>query len=458
MSEHPGRPQAIAFVCMLALATAIVAVTSCFNRNTVHTDPAVRTQAFPKEDFEEKVFDNAKEMIEDGKRIFRYDTFGSEAYWGGKLQLHKVLARKEKGGLGDGLTPKKALQLGLKADVGKVPRLLLQVLREGAVSLDDPDTTLELLRAEAVVGVKGVFDDKNNLKSVGITCALCHSTVDDSFMRGIGRRLDGWPNRDIDVGAIVALAPNLRAMAEEVHLTEADLKKVLTSWGPGKYDAELNQDGKAYRPDGGSAATVMPAAFGLAGQNLHTYAGWGSIPYWNAYVANTQMRGQGVFYDPRLADAQRYPLGSALGFADKRDEHDHITSKLAALHFYQIAIPAPRPPTDSYDHRAAERGKIVFDGPGQCARCHVPPLFSEPGWPMHDAKDIGIDDFQANRAPDRKYRTTPLSGLFTRAKGGFYHDGRFAKLTDVVAHYEGVLHLELTQQQRNDLVEYLKSL
>jgi hypothetical protein len=233
---------------------------------------------------------------------------------------------------------------------------------------------------------------------------------------------------------------------------------VLNGWGPGRYDAELNQDGKGKRPDGKTAATLLPAAFGLAGQNLHTYAGWGSVPYWNAYVANTQMYGKGTFVDRRLADNAKYPVAARAGFDDKRDEHDLITSKLAALHFYQLAIPAPVPPKGSFDEAAARRGEAVFTGAAKCASCHVPPLFSEPGWPMHTAKEIGIDDFQSNRSPDRMYRTTPLRGLFARSKGGFYHDGRFATLRDVVEHYDRFFKLALDEPQKTDLVEYLKSL
>jgi mono/diheme cytochrome c family protein len=324
--------------------------------------------------------------------------------------------------------------------------------------LDDPDTTLELLRANAVVGIKGVFDKKDNLVSLGITCAICHSTVDDSFMKGIGRRLDGWPNRDLNIGGIVATAPNLKPMADLLQLSESEVREVLNSWGPGRYDAELNQDGKGKRPDGKTGATLIPAAFGLAGQNLHTYAGWGSVPYWNAYVANTQMYGKGTFFDPRLSDKTKYPVVARSGFDNKRDTPDLITSKLAALHFYQMAIPAPVPPKDSYDKDAAKRGEAVFTGAGRCATCHVPPLFSEPGWPMHSGKEIGIDEFQSDRSPDRMYRTTPLRGLFARSKGGFYHDGRFATLNDVVEHYDSFFKLGLDQRQKNDLVEYLKSL
>jgi cytochrome c peroxidase len=196
----------------------------------------------------------------------------------------------------------------------------------------------------------------------------------------------------------------------------------------------------------------------LAGQNLHTYAGWGAIPYWNAYVANTQMWGKGTFVDPRLADRTRYPAAARAGFADKRDESDLITAKLEALHYYQVSIPAPRPPQDSYDKEAARRGEAVFAGEARCARCHVPPLYSEPGWPMHTGAEIGIDDFQAARSPDRRYRTTPLRGLFARSKGGFYHDGRFPDLPAVVAHYERAQKLTLTGAERADLIEFLKSL
>ena len=444
---------------VLALAGSVLITISCSTRpRGVTTDPAVKAQKFPREEFDDKIEKNAAKMLDDGKEIFRYDSFGSEAFWGDKLQLHKAILREKKGGVGAGLPARRALQLGLKADSDKIPKLLVEVLKEGSVSLDDPDTTLELLRANAVVGLKGVFDKKDNLVSLGITCAICHSTVDDSFMKGIGRRLDGWPNRDLDIGAIVATAPNLQPMADLLQLSEPEVREVLNGWGPGRYDAELNQDGKGRRPDGKTGATLIPAAFGMAGQNLHTYAGWGSVPYWNAYVANTQMYGKGTFVDPRLADKERYPVVARSGFDDKRDTPDLVTSKLAALHFYQLAIPAPVPPKDSFDHDAAKRGEAVFAGAARCATCHVPPLFSEPGWPMHSGKEIGIDDFQSDRSPDRMYRTTPLRGLFARSKGGFYHDGRFATLSDLVAHYERVFNLALDERQKHDLIEYLKSL
>jgi hypothetical protein len=406
--------------------------------------------------------ENADRLIDEGRQVFRHDTFGSQDYWGGKLRLHEAISGAKRHGVGPGLTPHQALALGLKVDSDAVPKVLMQVIRGGSVSLDEEKTTLELLKADSVVGVKGFFDDPKDrlhLTSIGITCAICHSTVDDSFMKGIGQRLDGWPNRDLDIGAIVALAPELTPMAAPLGIDVETLKKVLKSWGPGKYDAEVNQDGKGFRPDGRSAATVLPAAFGLAGVNLHTYSGWGSVTHWNAYVANTQMHGKGTFFDPRLNDPAQFPAAVKQGHHNIRNNPDLVTSKLAALHFYQLAIPAPKPKAGTFDAPAAERGRLLFEGKAQCARCHVPPLFTEPGWPMHTADEMGIDDFHASRSPDKKfYRTTPLRGLFVREKGGFYHDGRFADLGAVIAHYERLLRLQLTPQEKADLVQYLKSL
>jgi hypothetical protein len=421
------------------------------------TNPAVTAQRFPAESFDSKIEEHAETLLTEGRKIFRFDTFGSEAFWGDRLRLHEAIMGEQQGGVGPGLTPKDALALGLKVDVGAVPRTLLEVLKAASMSLEKPETTLVLLRANAVVGVTGIFDKDNRLQSIGIQCAFCHSTVDDSFANGIGRRLDGWPNRDLDVGRVVALAPNLQPLAEHLQIPASQVKEVLLSWGRGKYDAELNQDGKAYRPDGKSAATVLPAAFGLAGVHLHTYTGWGSVTYWNAYVANTQMYGLGTFYDPRLK-SKEYPAGSRAGFDNLRHRQDLVTSKLAALHFYQLAIPAPSAPKTSFDQAAAARGQMLFMQKAQCARCHVPPLFTEPGWPLHTPDEIGIDSFQADRSPDKRYRTTPLRGLFTRTKGGYYHDGRFQNLHGVVEHYNGHLRLQLTDLEKDDLVEYLKSL
>jgi len=232
---------------------------------------------------------------------------------------------------------------------------------------------------------------------------------------------------------------------------------VLLSWGPGKFDAELILDGKTSGPQG-SAATLLPPAFGLAGVNLHTWTGWGSVTHWNAFVSNLEMHGKGTFYDPRLNDAAQFPVAARAGFGNVRSSPDLITPKLAALHLYQLAIPAPKPPVGSFDAAAAQRGETVFTGKARCATCHVPPLFTEPGWNMHTPEEIGIDAFQADRAPDHRYRTSPLKGLWTHQEGGFYHDGRFPTLRAVIDHYDTFFDLGLTDRERTDLGEYLLSL
>ncbi|MEJ2304112.1 MAG: hypothetical protein P8Y14_21495 [Anaerolineales bacterium] len=401
---------------------------------------------------------NSREMFREGRETFRFDTFGDEAFWGDQLRLHEAIAGEQFGGVGPGVSPATALAVGLKVDVDALPPNVVQQLRRGLVDLNDPAVTLALLKLNAVVGVTGFFDSEGTLESMGIQCALCHSTVDDSLAAGIGHRLDGWANRDLNVGAIVALAPNLTPFSDVLGVDEATVRQVLNSWGPGKFDAELILDGKAFRPDGKSAATLLPPAFGLAGVNLHTWTGWGSVTYWNAFVANLEMHGQGNFFDPRLNDAEKFPIAAANGFGNVRNEVDLITPKLAAMQFYQLSIPAPEPPKGSFDEAAAERGDALFEGKAQCAACHVPPLYTEPGWNMHTGKEICIDNFQAERSPDGAYRTSPLKGLWTHTKGGFFHDGRFATLRDVVDHYNECFSLNLTNQESNDLVEYLKSL
>jgi hypothetical protein len=400
----------------------------------------------------------AQRLFEQGKEVFRFDTFGDEAFWGDALQLHRAIEGEKLGGIGPGVSPKTALAVGLKVDSQALPDSLKHALTAGQVNLDDPATTLALLRLNAVVGLEGFFNDQGTLSSVGITCAACHSTVDDSFAPGIGRRLDGWPNRDLNVGAIVSLAPNKAPLTNLLGVDEATLDKVLAAWGPGKFDAELFLDGKGFRPDGKTAAVLIPPAFGLAGVNLHTYTGWGSVTYWNAFVANLEMHGKGTFFDPRLDDPTKFPIAAAHGFADVRNKPDLITPKLAALHAYQLGLPAPKPLPGSFDPAAARRGEKVFDGIGRCASCHVPPLFTEPGENLHRPAEICTDSFQANRSPTGMYRTTPLKGLFAHAKGGFWHDGRFPNLDAVVQHYNSCFGLGLTTRQRTDLVEYLKSL
>lgn len=400
----------------------------------------------------------AVRLVDEGREIFRYDTFGDQQYWGDTLRLHEAIAGSENGGVGSGLSPVQALSLGLKVDIAALPESVRNGIASGAIDLNDPASTLALLQLDAVLGVKGFFGTEGELKSVGIQCSLCHSDVDDSFAEGIGHRLDGWANRDLNVGAIVSLAPNLEPVASTLDIDVETLKTVLLSWGPGKFDAQVFLDGKAFRPDGRSGATLIPPAFGLAGVNLHTWTGWGSVTHWNAFVANLEMHGQGTFYDPRLNDAERFPIAARLGLGDVRHSVDLITAKLPALQLYQLALQAPAAPEGSFDEEAASRGSALFHGQADCARCHVPPLFTEPGWNMHSAAEIGIDNEQSMRAPDEAYRTAPLKGLWTHTTGGFYHDGRFTTLGDVVRHYDHHFGLALSEAEQNDLVEYLKSL
>jgi hypothetical protein len=401
---------------------------------------------------------HALAMIAEGKQTFRYDTFGSEAFWGDTLQLHKAIAGEKNGGVGPGVSPKTALSVGLKVDADALPADLKQQIAAGRVDLDDPATTIALLKLNAVVGVTAFANPDGSVKSMGIQCAFCHSTVDNSFAPGIGKRLDGWPNRDLNVGAIVSLAPNLKPFTDLLGVDVDTVKKVLASWGPGRYDAELDKDGKALRPDGKQAGTLLPPAFGLAGVDLATWTGFGSVTYWNAYVGVTQMHGMGTFFDPRFNNREQYPVSAKSGSWNTRADPDRVTPKLAALHFYQLSIPAPKAPAGSYDKAAFDRGKVIFEGTAKCATCHVPPLFTEPGRNLHTPAEIGIDSFQADRSPTKMYRTAPLAGLWAHQKGGFYHDGRFATLLDVVNHYDAHFRLNLSTAQKSDLVEFLKGI
>jgi hypothetical protein len=418
--------------------------------------------------YDREIVQNADRLLDDGRQTFRFDTFGDEHFWGDQLMLHRAIEGEQFGGVGPGVSPATALSVGLKVDVDSLPRGLVKQIRQGRVDLNDPGVTLDLLRHNAVLGVKGFFKENGTLQSVGINCALCHSTVDNSLTAGIGHRLDGWANRDLNVGAIVALAPNLQPFSDLLGVDQDTVRAVLRSWGPGKFDAELILDGKAVNPQQVSngvvtgtnvpAATLIPPAFGLAGVNLHTWTGWGSVPYWNAFVANLEMHGVGNFFDSRLNDPVKFPIAAAHNLGNIRNEEDLITPKLAALHFYQMALPPPRPPDGSFDPEAAERGDELFDDKANCARCHTEPQGTDPGWNMHSAQSICIDSFQADRSPDERYRTSPLRGLWTHQRGGFFHDGRFATLLDVVNHYNTCFGLGLTASEKSDLVEYLKSL
>ncbi|HEY3543228.1 MAG TPA: hypothetical protein VGK79_11870, partial [Gaiellaceae bacterium] len=384
-------------------------------------------------------------LVAQGRNVFRYDTFGDEAVWGGVLGLHKAIEGAKLGGVGAGVSPKTALALGLKVDATKIPGKVAAAIKAGKVNLDDPAVTVTLLKLNAVVGVRGFFDKRGRLGSVGITCAVCHSTVDNSFAPGIGRRLDGWPNQDLNVGAIVAAAPNLKPLEAALNVDEATLKKVLLGWGPGYFNAELNLDGKAVGPDGTprSAATRIPSAFGKDGQNLHTWeGGWGSVTYWNAFVANLEMHGTGNFFDPRLDNKAKFPIAAAARFGHTRpyvgqgvlpapaqaQTRDRVTEALRALDFYQHALPPPKPPKGSFNAAAAARGKTVFNGAGKCASCHMGSLGTAPGYNAVAPSAICTDAFAADRGPDGTYTIAPLQSLFTRSKRGFYHDGRFKTL------------------------------
>jgi Cytochrome c len=437
---------------LVATLGIITAPSNAQTPSTDDSDAASVTAA------DRRVDRHAARTLEEGRHIFRFDTFGDEAFWGDTIKLHQAIEGTGFGGVGPGVSPKTALAVGLKVDVDALPSALVANLKKGQVNLNDPATTLALLKLNAVIGVTGIFESNGNLRSIGIQCALCHTNVDNSLAPGIGHRLDGWANRDLNVGAIVNLAPDLSTVAALLGVPESTVRHVLMAWGPGKFDAELLLDGKGFRPDGKTAATLIPPAFGLAGVNLHTWVGWGSVTHWNAFVANLEMHGKGTFFDPRLNDAVQFPIAARAGFANVRNDPDLISSKLPALHAYQLSLASPKPPVDSFDPNAAARGKEVFEKQAQCATCHVPPTYTEPGWNMHTPPELGIDDFQANRGPDKQYRTAPLGGLWTHQTGGFYHDGRFATLEDVVSHYDTVLGLRLTDNERGDLVQFLKSL
>src|SRR4051812_48855230 len=297
------------------------------------------------------------DLAEQGRQTFRFDTFGDEDFWGGTLRLHEAIEGAAHGGTGPGVSPATALAVGLKVDVDALPLAVQNAIAAGQVDLNSPDTTLALLDLNAVVGVTGFKDGNGGLKSIGIQCALCHSTVDNSFAPGIGHRLDGWPARDLNVGAIIGLAPNLQPFADELGVSTDTVRAVLASWGPGKFDAQLALDGKAFQPDGRSASVLIPAAFGLAGVNLNTSTGFGSTTYWNAFVANLEMHGKGNFVDSRLDDASKFPVAAKNGFGHVKSEIDLITPKLAGLHEYQLSLPAPRAPEGSFDKAAAKRGR-----------------------------------------------------------------------------------------------------
>lgn len=347
-----------------------------------------------------------------GREIFRHETWGDEAFWTDALHLNDVVQTS--------VDPLTALAVGLKVDADRLPPGFL-----AAADLKSPATTVELLRRDAVLGIRGSVTAGGRVARLGITCALCHSTVDNSVLPGVGRRLDGWPNRDLNVGAIVALSPAL----------DQATKLVFQSWGPGRYDAYWNHDGK-------NAPVLIPPAYGLRDVALETYTGEGPISYWNAYVAITQMHGQGSFSDPRLG-------------IDVVAQPDRVTPKLPVLRDYQFTLQPPAPPAGSFEPAAAARGRIVFAGAGRCASCHVPPTYTDAPL-LHAPAETGMDPVLAARGTTGAYRTTPLRGAWQHPP--YFHDGSAATLADVVSHYNTTLGLGLSPQQQADLVEFLKSL
>ena len=361
--------------------------------------------------------------LADGKSIFRFDTFGDETFWTDTLRMHEVIRT--------GVSPATALAVGLKVDADALPPAVKAGIADGSIPLDQPATTVALLELGAVLGVVGQVDEGGTLQRVGITCALCHSTVDNSFVPGIGRRLDGWPNRDLDVGRIVSLSPAL---------TDAQ-KAVYLSWGPGMYDPRFNIDGQ-------NVPVVLPPAFGLRHVALETYTGDGPVSYWNAYVAITQMHGHGIFSDPRIGVSVSNPP-------------DLVSSKLAALSAYQLSLEAPRPVASNFDADAARRGRAVFTGVARCAACHLGGALTDVNaGRLHSPESVGQDATYAQRSATKLYRATPLRGLWNppQLRGPYFHDGSAATLDEVVSHYEQRFGFSLSERQRRDLVEYLKTL
>lgn len=395
-------------------------------------------------------------LVAEGKDIFRFDTFGDEAFWTDVLHIDKAILGNANGGYGAGVSPATALSVGLKVDAEALPASVVTSINNGEVDLDDPATTVALLKLNAVVGLKGSFDADSNLTSVGVTCAVCHSTVDDSFSPGIGKRLDGWANRDLNVGAILSLSDNLQPVGDLLNVDVPTLKTVLAAWGPGKYDAVLFLDGKAQRPDGTIKPDLIPSAYGMQGIELTTYTGWGDISYWNNMVAVNEMHGIGNFSDPRINDAAKYPVAAENGLYNVVVSNDLVTPKLPALREYQLSLDPPAPPAGSYDQASADLGEALFTGKANCASCHKAPIYADNV--LHSPEEMGIDNYEASRSPTGKYRTTPLRGVWARAKGGFYHDGRYATLKDVVEHYNDDFQLDLTSTEIDNLVEYLKSI
>lgn len=404
-NRFAGSARAVLITTTIAIAVSLIA--SC-NRSS---DNSASKQA---------------ELVAQGKQVFRFDTFGDEALWTDVLRMHEVISTA--------VDPVTALSVGLKVDAEALPTAVVQGIQNGSIDLKSPATTIALLKLNAVVGLKGTVESVNGqdtLRRVGITCALCHSTVDNSFAPGIGKRLDGWANGDLNPGAIIALSPAL----------DATKKAVYNSWGKGKYDARFNIDGL-------NKPTVIPPAYGLEGIHSITYTGDGAdVAYWNRYVSVTQMGGRGTFTEPRLN------LNITNG------TEDMVTTKLPALQAYQLSLQSPAAPAGSFDSAAATRGKLVFNGAGKCVSCHSGALFTDANTMLHPASDSMAEPESpsyALRTATKQYRTTPLKGAWQHAP--YFHDGSAATLNDVVNIYNTKKSLGLPAQDVTDLTEYLKSL
>ncbi len=376
-----------------------------------------------------------QQLVEEGRQVFRYDTFGDESFWTDVLQMNEVIETA--------VSPATALSVGLKVDAEALPPAVVAGIEDGSISLDDPQSTLALISLDAVLGVKGTVstgeDGKLKLDRMGISCALCHSTVDNSFAPGIGSRLDGWPNRDLDPGLIISLSPALDQAAKDVY----------ASWGPGIYDPRFSNDGM-------NNPVVIPPAYGLYGLPKAIFTGDGDVEhepvgpvaYWNRYVAVTQMRGHGYFEDARLDLV-----------VDHRENDDLVTDKLPALQAYQYSLSAPTPPAGSFDTAAAARGKKLFSGKAQCATCHSGPLFSDvidDGKLHPQSASVAVDKDYVKRSATKQWRVTPLKGIWQHPP--YFHDGSAKTLADVVARYDQERNLDLSTAEQADLTEYLKSL
>lgn len=399
-----------------AAGCLVAVVIGCSPREASHTPDA----GPPPTGSSVATDDMSAGTLASGKQIFRFDTFGDEQFWTDTLHMERVVQKS--------VDPTTALSVGLKVDMDVLPPAVVKGVQDGTIDLKNPATTLALLKINAVVGLAGTvvtIAGKDSLTRIGVTCALCHSTVDNAFSKGIGHRMDGWPNRDLNVGAIIALSSAVTP----------GQKAVYTSWGPGKYDPRFNIDGK-------NTPLLLPPAYGLARITNETYTAEGPISYWNAYVAVTQMHGHGNFSDPRLG-------------IDIHQAPDMVTPKLAALRAYQHSLPTPQPPRGAFDVASASRGRVVFDA--SCASCHVGGNGSDNnGGVLHTASETGVNGDYALRTASKKYRTTPLRGLWQHPP--YFHDGSAATLEAVVNHYDSVRHLGLSRTQQSDLVQYLRSL